>query len=124
MCLFPFNLNVALLFFIYFRYFFVFIYLVVCLLAVPRTESQDRLYQILQVQGKIKIVCVLCVGVFSVPRRCVQMLPVSVCILKMLLKQALKEGMGGRCPCNRKSLSFSQSGRTSCGMTRHLPSHI
>jgi len=29
------------------------------------------------------------------------MLPVSVCILKILLKQARKEGMGGLCPCNR-----------------------
>lgn len=41
------------------------------------------------------------------------MLPVSVCILKMLLKQARKEGIGGRCPWRRKSLSLSQSGSTS-----------
>lgn len=35
------------------------------------------------------------------PSKCVQMLPVSVCIRKMLLKQARKDGMGGRCPCRR-----------------------
>lgn len=40
----------------------------------------------------------------------------------MLRKQARKEGMGGRCPCRRKSLSFSQSGSTSYGMTRQRPS--
>lgn len=32
------------------------------------------------------------------PSRCVQMFPVSVWILKMLLKQARNEGMGGLWP--------------------------
>ena len=45
------------------------------------------------------------------PRRCVQMLPVSVWILKMDLKQALKDGKGGLCPLCRKSLSCNQDGR-------------
>lgn len=35
------------------------------------------------------------------PSKCVQMLPVSVCIRKMLLKQARKDGMGGLWPCRR-----------------------
>lgn len=39
------------------------------------------------------------------------MLAVSVWILKMLLKQALKLGSGGLCPKMRKSLSWSQAGR-------------
>lgn len=61
--------------------------------------------------------------IFRLPSRCVQMFPVSVWILKMLLKQARNEGMGGLWPWSRKSLSFSQSGSTSWGMTRHRPSH-
>lgn len=60
----------------------------------------------------------------ALPSRCVQMFPVSVWILKMLLKQARNEGIGGLWPWSRKSLSFSQSGSTSWGITRHLPSHI
>lgn len=66
----------------------------------------------------------VCACVCVLPSRCVQMFPVSVWILKMLLKQARNEGMGGLWPWSRKSLSFSQSGSTSWGMTRHRPSHI
>lgn len=39
------------------------------------------------------------------------MLPVSVWMRKMDLKQALKDGSGGRWPLWRKSLSWSQAGR-------------
>lgn len=50
------------------------------------------------------------------PIRCVQILPVSVWIRNMDLKQALTDGSGGLWPFRRKSLSRSQCGRAWCGI--------
>ena len=53
------------------------------------------------------------------PIKWVQIFPVSEWILKMLLKQDLNEGMGGRWWCDKKSLSRSHSGSSKCERRYH-----